>query len=470
MNPRLAILSGGRAGTVEPLTGAVSSIGRHATCRVRLDADQDTEVSNRHAVVQKKDGVWTVRDLGSIHGTYLNGQRISAEQPLNDGDMLRLGASGPELQFLVSDRAQVSEPSREPMRAQPAKPALSHEELARILEEEQAGQLARDAAAAARKRRLVRAIALAAAAVIVVAAALFVWRQQVAKRAAREAHLLLLATADSMMASVAEVQVMVPAMRSSLDSSQQAATRLRASLEEVGPGSLESPGIMARLDSAITRERDIARAAQFDHAKIAAPSQAAVGLVVAQYADGSTALATGFAVRRDGTGGVLLTNRRVLVNPQGEAPVQVLVLMPGLAQPLTARILATHSIEDVALLRVQQRGGIPVVQGLAWKEPPVAAGSPVSIVGYALPVEPPAGGDWRKATVATTAATGSAARVAGGFITVDGWGSQLGAGSPVIDSEGLVAGIIATAAPSNGGRLYDAVPMAFALELLDQLQ
>ena len=59
MNPRLAILSGGRAGTVEPLTGAVSSIGRHATCRVRLDADQDTEVSNRHAVIQKKDGVWT---------------------------------------------------------------------------------------------------------------------------------------------------------------------------------------------------------------------------------------------------------------------------------------------------------------------------------------------------------------------------------------------------------------------------
>ena len=122
MNPRLAILSGGRAGTIEPLTGAVSSIGRHATCRVRLDADQDTEVSNRHAVIQKKDGVWTVRDLGSINGTYLNGTRISEEQPLNDGDLLRLGASGPELQFLVSDRAAVAEPTREPAPFQPATP------------------------------------------------------------------------------------------------------------------------------------------------------------------------------------------------------------------------------------------------------------------------------------------------------------------------------------------------------------
>ena len=66
--------------------------------------------------------------------------------------------------------------------------------------------------------------------------------------------------------------------------------------------------------------------------------------------------------------------------------------------------------------------------------------------------------------------TGTASRVAVEFITVDGWGASLGAGSPVIDADGLVAGIIATAAPSAGGRLYDAVPMKFALELLDQLQ
>ena len=470
MNPRLAILSGGRAGTVEPLTGAVSSIGRHATCRVRLDADQDTEVSNRHAVIQKKDGVWTVRDLGSINGTYLNGTRISAEQPLNDGDLLRLGASGPELQFLVSDRAPVAEPTREPVAFQPAKPALSAEELNRIMEEEHAGQLARDAARAARRRQVIRLVSSVAGVVLVVSAALFLWRQQVAKRAAREAHLLLLATADSMMASVAELQVMVPAMRASLDSSRQAATRLRAALEEAGPGAPDSPAIMARLDSAITRERDIARAAEFDAVAVAVPSQAAVGLVVARYADGSTALATGFGVRRDGSGGVLLTTRQVVVDPQGNAPVQVLLLMPGVAQPLTAQVVATHSTEDVSLLRVSLRGGIQVVQGLAWKEPPVAAGTPLAIVGYAPPITPPADGDWRKAAVSVTTATGTAARVAAEFVTVDGWGSSVGAGSPVIDAEGLVAGIIATAAPSAGGRLYDAVPMKFALELLDQLQ
>ena len=80
-------------------------------------------MSNRHAVVQRKDSTWTVRDLGSPQGTFVNGTRIPAEHPLNDGDVIRLGATGPELQFLLSDRAQVAEPSAAPAAAQAAKPA-----------------------------------------------------------------------------------------------------------------------------------------------------------------------------------------------------------------------------------------------------------------------------------------------------------------------------------------------------------
>jgi S1-C subfamily serine protease len=144
--------------------------------------------------------------------------------------------------------------------------------------------------------------------------------------------------------------------------------------------------------------------------------------------------------------------------------------MPGIAQPITARVLTTHTVEDVALLRVQQRGGVPVVQGLAWRTPAVAAGKPVAIVGYPPPIELPLRNDWRQVTLASAHSTGTAALVAAGFITVDAWGFPVSAGSPIIDGEGLVAGIISTAAPSAGGRLYDAVPVEFALELLDQLQ
>ncbi len=470
MTPRLAILSGGRAGSVELIPGAVASIGRHPTCQIRLDADRDPEVSNRHAVIQRKDGVWIIRDLGSLQGTYLNGQRISEEQPLNDGDLLRLGATGPEIQFLLSDRAQVAQPSREPAVAQPAKPAISTEDLERILEDEQAGQLARDAADAARKRRLFRIVSSVVALVAVVVAGFLFLQRREARRAEEDARLLLLAQADSMMASVAAVEVASPFMRTSLDSARQAATRLRASLVDAGPNAAASASIMQALDSAIARERNIAESAEFNPEAVAAPSVAAVGLVIAQYADGSTALATGFAIRRDGTGGVMLTTRRVVLNEAGEGPVQLLVLMPGTTQPIAARVLRTHAVEDIALLRVEQRGGIPVVQGLAWRAPPVAAGNPVAIVGYPPPIDIPATNDWRKVTVASTNSTGTAALVAAGFITVDGWGSPVSAGSPLIDGEGLVAGIVSTAAPSAGGRLYDAVPVVFALELLDQLQ
>ena len=476
MNPRLAILSGGRAGTVEPLTGAVSSIGRHATCRVRLDADQDTEVSNRHAVIAQKDGVWTVRDLGSINGTYLNGTRISEEQPLNDGDRLRLGASGPELQFLLSDRASVAGPSREPVAFQPAKPALSAEELNRIMEEEHAGQLARDAASGrpqapagpARRARW-------RSAVLVVSAALFFWRQQVAKREAQEAHLLLLATADSLMASVAELQVM--------RAGHAGLARLVARGGQPPPrlprgggsprGSLESPGIMARLDSAITRERDIARRRSSTRQGGGEPSVAAVGFVIAQYADGSTALATGFGVRRDGTGGVLLTTRQVVVDPQGNARrARSMVLharrvaagrRPRSSPPTSPRTSPSSACRSAAGSRWSRDSP---GRNRRWRAGHAGG-------HHRLRASRRTPGRRRLAQghrVRLTTATGTASRVAAEFVTVDGWGASVGAGSPVIDAEGLVAGIIATAAPSAGGRLYDAVPMKFALELLDQLQ
>ena len=50
-------------------------------------------VSRQHAVVSLADGQWTVRDLRSTNGTYLNGARLAEGEtkPINDGD--RIGFS-----------------------------------------------------------------------------------------------------------------------------------------------------------------------------------------------------------------------------------------------------------------------------------------------------------------------------------------------------------------------------------------
>jgi predicted component of type VI protein secretion system len=55
-------------------------------------ADDDT-VSALHAVLESYGSGWAVRDLGSRNGTYLNGERVLAEQTLRDGDELRLGST-----------------------------------------------------------------------------------------------------------------------------------------------------------------------------------------------------------------------------------------------------------------------------------------------------------------------------------------------------------------------------------------
>jgi hypothetical protein len=50
-------------------------------------------VSRKHAVINRKDGSLYLIDQGSANGTYLNGQRLVAQQErvLRDGDDVRLG-------------------------------------------------------------------------------------------------------------------------------------------------------------------------------------------------------------------------------------------------------------------------------------------------------------------------------------------------------------------------------------------
>lgn len=50
-------------------------------------------VSRRHAIIVRRDGALHIVDNNSANGTFLNGQRLVAEQPriLRDGDDVRLG-------------------------------------------------------------------------------------------------------------------------------------------------------------------------------------------------------------------------------------------------------------------------------------------------------------------------------------------------------------------------------------------
>ena len=51
----------------------------------------DGSVSRLHAVLERFEPGWCVRDLGSRNGTFVNGERLSGDRVLQPGDEIRVG-------------------------------------------------------------------------------------------------------------------------------------------------------------------------------------------------------------------------------------------------------------------------------------------------------------------------------------------------------------------------------------------
>jgi diguanylate cyclase (GGDEF)-like protein len=71
-----------------PLTGGVFEIGRSSKCDLTIDQDS---VSRHHArIARSRDGHYSVADLGSTNGTYVNDVAVT-EKNLTDGDQVKIG-------------------------------------------------------------------------------------------------------------------------------------------------------------------------------------------------------------------------------------------------------------------------------------------------------------------------------------------------------------------------------------------
>jgi tetratricopeptide (TPR) repeat protein len=86
--PKLVVTAGPRAGEEFNLEEGEYVVGRSTDNPICI---QDTSVSRKHIILRRVGSGWTVADLGSGNGTLVNGEPITDETALSNGDLITLG-------------------------------------------------------------------------------------------------------------------------------------------------------------------------------------------------------------------------------------------------------------------------------------------------------------------------------------------------------------------------------------------
>jgi len=112
-------LSGSKANQVEefPLSHVKEVVfGRDPSATVKYDPDRDDLVGRQHAKIAQDPNdptQFTITDLNSRNGTFVNRQKITGTTRINVGDTVQFGPGGPEFQFDLEPRPQnATKPTR----------------------------------------------------------------------------------------------------------------------------------------------------------------------------------------------------------------------------------------------------------------------------------------------------------------------------------------------------------------------
>lgn len=125
----LLVRSGPMKGSRLPIRVPVVNIGRAEYNDIVL---ADESVSTAHAKLQRREGVWTLIDLGSTNGTFVDGEQVQGEIPIGPGATVRFGQvstmfepTDDALGVAKGSGTRVVEPVKVPAAPPPAKPAAS---------------------------------------------------------------------------------------------------------------------------------------------------------------------------------------------------------------------------------------------------------------------------------------------------------------------------------------------------------
>jgi S1-C subfamily serine protease len=461
-------VSGARAGEVASFGKHYIGLGRHPLSDVRFDAERDLDVSSRHASIMRKSEGFVLQDLASKNGTFVNGERIAADVLLRDGDVISFGQHGPAVEFHVLE-GDVTDPGLAGAEAAAARASQPRELVVAQSAPgpRRSSTRVRQALEIARGRRTTRVLVVLL--ILTITGAGFVLWQGSATRGEIAA---LRARADSLArdaaALAAQFQGRLASLQDALTQSQAETARLRRDLADPARDEATIARLRAELDAAEGRQRSLMGAAAVDYRGIASRNQDAVAIVLVEYTTSERYSGTAFAVD---SAGVLITNRHVLYGEDGSrTPRRLGVMFAGSKQLWQARVVGTAEDADLAVLKVEIRGGTPRVHALADDGALPQRGDVVAIIGYPLGFDLPMDRVARTPVAEPTLTAGTVSKVLERVLQVDGYGAPGSSGSPIFDRSGRVVGVLFGGEKATQGRLIYGVPIGRVRQLLREVR
>jgi S1-C subfamily serine protease len=468
-------LSGARSGQVETFSKAYLGLGRHPLSDVRFDAERDLDVSSRHAAIMAKPEGFVLQDLGSKNGTFVNGERLTGDRLLVDGDVIGFGAKGPALEF----HALTSPDDRPTATAAAAEAAAGRQSDPRQVVPATVPPPTRRPPAP-RSRSTTAIIEMATApwrrtatilvgmVVLVVALALFVVWKGAQDRKAELARIR--AWADSLAEQARSMQQQfqneIQGLRDAYQQSLAEIERLHRQLADAGSDAGTVRALRGQLEQAQARQQLIVGAGAVDWRAISSRNQDAVALVLVEFSETERFSGTAFAIDSQGT---LVTNKHVLVGENGDrTPRRIAVKFSGSKQWFPGRYVGVSPDADIGVLKVDIRGGTPRVQGLNRDPRSLQRGDPVAIIGYPLGLDLPMEGQGTDVVASPTLTVGTASKVLPNVVQLDGYGAPGSSGSPIFDHDGRVVAVLYGGVQESNGRIILAVPVSFVVDYLSK--
>jgi S1-C subfamily serine protease len=446
----LQIVSGARAGHHEVFDKGYLGLGRHPLSDLRFDAEKDLDASTRHAAIVKTGDTFTLKDLGSTNGTFVNGEKLTGERQLHDGDRLKFGVHGPEVTFHLvrEEHDAIIEAVHQPPAPKPTaqEPAMTAGRGAAPATKAPAPKTPPPPSRTAVLRAEIgeqrsRYRVLAAVLVIVIAGALGIvyWMGRTAN--------VQIQSLTTRLDSLREIQRQADSTRAALEA------QLRS---EADPAKQHQ--IQDRIRVVTVRATAAQSAQGVDYNAILAANVRAIAVVSVRFASDTTRIEQGTAFALN-TSGLMITNKHVVSNGTAETPRDIAIQFHGSTEVLPARLVKVSPDADLAIIQLESAGPFPAISGLADAGQP--EGSPIALIGFP--------GGWDRFTEAPHAklVNGYISRfVADSLIELDAFSGQGASGSPIFDKDGKVIGVEFGGLQGSGGRAIVGLPVSRLQALL----